>query len=281
MFGYVEAQPKLLSEEQLSRYRGCYCGLCHALRERHGSMARMTLTYDMTFLILVLSSMYEPEERAGEEKCPAHPFKAQHYWRNEISDYAADMNMALAYLNCRDDWKDDFSLTALAEARLMKASYDRVCASYPRQCKVIEESIAELSRIEESREEDPDGASRCFGRLMAELFAYKEDYWSDSLRAMGMALGQFIYIMDACIDLRDDKRYYKYNPMLSLFNRVDEEKRFREILEMLMGECVFHFERLPLVQDADLIRNILCFGVWNKFNAHYNIKGAPDGTGSL
>ena len=60
MFGYVIANKDIMTEEQEARYRACYCGLCRALQRRHGSLARLTLTYDMTFLILLLNSMYPP-----------------------------------------------------------------------------------------------------------------------------------------------------------------------------------------------------------------------------
>lgn len=283
MFGFVTAQLKLLSEEQAARYRECYCGLCHSLKQRHGELTRFTLTYDMTFLILLLSSLYEPDEEANESTCAPHPFKAQKFWQNEISDYAADMNVALAYLNCLDDWKDDWSLVSLAEAKLMEKAFNEICLRYPRQCRAMQDSIKKLSELEEKRIDDADAASKAFGSLMAELFVYKEDYWSGYLRRFGMALGQFIYIMDACIDLRDDKRYYKYNPMLHLFNRIDEKEQFKTILEMLMGECVKAFEALPLLQDAELIQNILCFGVWTQFNKHYKVTEgeAPNGTRSV
>ena len=65
MFGYLVAEPSLLTEEQFARYRACYCGLCRCIKERHGEAARFALTYDMTFLTLLLSSLYEPEETAG------------------------------------------------------------------------------------------------------------------------------------------------------------------------------------------------------------------------
>ena len=280
MFGFVAAQMKLLTKEQAARYRECYCGLCHSLKERHGEISRFTLTYDMTFLVLLLSSLYEPDERASESKCVPHPFKPQKYWQNEISDYAADMNVALAYLSCIDNWKDDMSLSGLAEAKLMEKSYKAVCEKYPRQCKAIKESMKTLSELEENWTLDADAAAKSFGSLMAELFVFREDYWSGYLRSFGMALGQFIYIMDTCIDLREDKRYYKYNPMLHLYNRLDEQEQFRTILEMLMADCVKAFEALPLLQDAGLIQNILCFGVWKQFNKHYNVTEGeePDAT---
>lgn len=272
MFGFVTIDPQKLTEEQVQRYKTVYCGLCRSLRDRHGSMARMTLTYDMTFLVLFLSSLYEPYELGGEETCPAHPMKRRAFKQSEISDYAADMNIALAYHNCIDDWKDDLDLAALAGSGLMKASYERVCSQYPRQCSAIENCLAELSEIERRWDIEPDAAAGSFGRLMAELFVMREDFWSDKLRSFGMALGQFVYVMDACIDLKSDKRYYKYNPFINLYGRLDEEERFRDILQMLLADCVREFEALPLLQDADIIRNVLCFGVWSKFNKHYGIK---------
>lgn len=71
MFGYLVAAPELMTEPQLGRYRAAYCGLCRSLRARHGQISGLTLTYDMTFLVLFLSSLYEPEEtnRGGHMRC--------------------------------------------------------------------------------------------------------------------------------------------------------------------------------------------------------------------
>lgn len=282
MFGFVAANTAKLSRSQFARYKACYCGLCHALREKYGFAAKLSLTYDMTFLILLLNSLYEPTEYHMEAHCSVHPIRKQGYWQSEISSYAADMNVLLAYLNCKDDWKDDGDLLKLAEARSLSSAYHEISKKYPRQSAAIAEGMRRLDEIEKSRQPLPDAASAAFGMIMAELFVWKEDHWSDRLRRLGMALGQFIYIMDACIDLREDKRYYKYNPMLYLYGRIDEEEHFRDILKMLMSDCVKSFEALPIVQDADILKNILCVGVWNKYNKHYNIKGAlPDGTGPL
>ena len=40
--------------------------------------------------------------------------------------------------------------------------------------------------------------------MMSELFVYKEDRWSPSLRRMAAALGRFIYTMDAYEDIQGD-----------------------------------------------------------------------------
>ena len=269
MFGFVTADLSGLSEQQRQRYKAYYCGLCRSLSERHGTLARFTLTYDMTFLVMVLSSLYEPYDLSGSAPCPAHPLGKRDFLQSEISDYAADMNIVLAYLNCLDDWSDELNAAALASAKALKAAYERVCAEYPRQCGVIKRSMAELRDIEERRELSADAAAAAFGRLMAELFVMHEDRWQSELRSFGMALGQFVYVMDACIDLKGDKRAYKYNPFVYLYGRLDERDRFKAILELLLADCVRSFERLPAVRDADIIKNILCSGVWIKFRRHY------------
>ena len=77
MFGYLAADPSRLSPEELARYKACYCGLCRSLQERHGTLSRLTLNYDMTFLVLLLQSLYEPEEQRGDETCLIHPFRSR------------------------------------------------------------------------------------------------------------------------------------------------------------------------------------------------------------
>lgn len=269
MFGYLVAAPELMTEPELGRYRAAYCGLCRSLRQRHGQLAGLTLTYDMTFLVLFLSSMYEPEERTGDDTCIVHPFKSRAWFSNSASDYAADMNLALAYQKCRDDWDDDGSVAAIAEAGLMKRSYKRLEAEYPRQCAAIAEALERLHDVEKTLPDGADEAAACFGALMAELFVWREDRWSDRIRGMAGALGRFIYVMDACMDLDKDTLYSRYNPFRKYYGLADNAQRFRDILRMLLGECIFYFDKLPLVQDAELMKNILCEGLWQQFNKKY------------
>lgn len=281
MFGYLTASVQQLTEEQALRYKSFYCGLCMSLKRRHGQLSRLTLNYDLSFLVLLLSSLYEPTELAEESCCVVHPFKKQSMRYNEISDYAADMNLMLAYLKCMDNWKDDGSLLAVTEAAALKKSYDKLAELYPRQQRAMKDSLEALHHLEEQRIEDADAASACFGRLMAEILVYREDRWADTLRAMGMALGRFIYIMDAVMDLDSDTRKNSYNPFRRYYG-LDNLDRFSDILKMLLAECVYHFDKLPLVQDVDILKNILCLGLWQKFNARYDRqKGKEDVSGPL
>ena len=207
MFGFVIADVGALSEEQLGRYRGAYCGLCRTLRERHGDLSRLTLNYDMTFLVMLLSAMYEPEECAGSGRCLPHPAHARAWWTSRFTDYAADMNVALAYHNCMDDWNDDRRILPLAEAKLLKRHYDAVAEQWPEQCTAIETCMAEIAALENEKSTDPDAAANSFARLMGLLFTPEKDsLWAGHIRQFGEGLGRFIYMMDACVDLERDRK---------------------------------------------------------------------------
>ena len=282
MFGYLTADTAWLTPEELSRYKACYCGLCRSLQDRHGTLARLTLNYDMTFLVLLLQSLYEPEEMDGDNACLIHPFQSRPWQSSEITAYAADLNLALAYLKCLDDWQDDDSLLALGQAKALRKAYDQVCSRYPRQCAAMRESIRALSRLEKDRCEDPDAAAACFGALLAELFVYREDHWSETLRAMGDALGRTLYVMDACMDLPKDAARGRFNPFRRYYGLPDNAARFCSAMQMLMGDCLRAFDRLPLVQDAALLKNILCLGLWSQFEHRYGEKkGKQDDKGSV
>ena len=220
MFGYVIANLEGLTQAQKDRYKGCYCGLCRVLKQRHGFSGRLTLTYDMTFLVLLLSALYEADEERGMEACPAHPLRKHFYWQTRYTEYAADMNVVLAYNNCRDDWQDDGSALKYWEAEALSRQCAAVRARWPRQCAAIEQCMAELSEIEQADTGDPDAAANCFGRLMGELFV-TDELWDDRLRPFGEALGRFIYLLDAVIDLPEDLRRGRYNPLRTLPQDAD------------------------------------------------------------
>lgn len=263
MFGYVFAQKEALNEQQLSRYKACYCGLCRTLRKQHGMFGQATLTYDMTFLVVLLDALYEPEESTGCERCIVHPVHPHTYFTSVHAAYAADLNIALAYYNCADDWRDDHKLSALVEMLVLRRKRRRAEARFPRQCKHIRRCLDTLREIESAKDLSPDAAANCFGALMAELFVYREDLWADTLRRMGAALGRFIYIMDAVMDLKEDRKKGHYNPMAAM-QGMHSENDFIPILTELIGECTMEFEKLPLVQDVEILRNILYNGVWTR-----------------
>lgn len=84
---------------------------------------------------------------------------------------------------------------------------------------------------------------------------------------MAQHSARFIYIMDAVMDLEEDRRRGHYNPLIPMADAGSTTEDFIQILTQLIGECTMEFESLPLVQDVDILRNILYTGVWSKLHA--------------
>lgn len=266
MFGYVTVNRETLSQENETRFRAYYCGLCKALRKRHGLTGALTLSNDMTFLSIVLTSLYEPEEDSGREICFNHPVKKHGWVMTQATDYAADMNILLAYHLCMDNWHDDKKLISLAEASLIKNGYRRVREMYPEKCEFVGNMISALSDVESSAPNgDIDRPTNLTGELIGEIFAWKDDQWARPLTRLGAALGRFIYIMDAYDDLPGDIKKGHYNPLKPISGLEDYEDRCLDMLTMHISECTEEFEMLPMLRDAGIIRNILYSGVWNKY----------------
>lgn len=274
MFGYVTICKPELKVKEFYEFRAFYCGLCQILKEKYGIKGQITLTYDMTFLVMLLTSLYECETKEEKHRCLVHPTKAHTMLMNEVTEYGAAMNIALTWYHLQDDWQDEKSLLGLAGAQVYKASCRKIEKEYPRQCQVIREKLAELHQLEQrwtGAVENPalpdlDAVSGCFGELMAELFVMKQDHWEETLRQIGFYLGKFIYLMDAYEDLPKDEKNGSFNPLKGRKDRPGFEEECRQMLVMLMGECTAAFERLPLIKDIDILRNILYNGVWSKYD---------------
>lgn len=257
MFGLVTASVGELTEEQKRRYNGVYCGICRQIRIRHSQIARLGLQYDMAFLALLHMSLYEPAEQAGDRACLLHPVKPRPWVDCESIRYAADMNVALAYYKCMDDWQDDRDPAAWALARALGKQMPGLEDRYPRQCAAIRDGIRALAELEAAGHPEPDLPANAFGRLMGELLVCREDLWAEDLRQLGFYLGRFIYLADAVMDREKDLRRGSYNPLPG-----DDPQVWENYLVMAMGRCCEHFQRLPLVQDKAVLDNILYSGVW-------------------
>lgn len=270
MFGFVVANLDKLSQEQRVYYRACYCGLCKALGKQHGAVCRTTLTYDMTFLILLLSSLEEEKTQLETFRCAVHPLKTHPCFTSRFTAYAADMNVILAYQQKMDDWQDDRKLTALSQAKLIGKNAQRIRQNYPRQCSAIDQALRDLSLMEKDGVTVPDVPANAFGHLLGEIFVYKDGAPKEQeLRAFGYALGRFIYLMDAALDFRQDIRRERYNPLIAVPSSEHEG-----ILQMLMAQVTACYELLQIRQNSEILENVLYSGVWTRLRAQQKKEAA-------
>lgn len=265
MFGYVLVNKPELKIREFETYRSYYCGLCHKLKENYGTFGRMMLNYDTTFLVMLLSDLYDAEDKEECSRCVVHPTKKHCHRQNEITEYCADMCMLLSYYKCVDDWNDEKKLSKGVMARILKRKYAKAREKYPEKAEFIEGRLNMLSIVESSKVTHIDRAARIFGEIMAQVFVYRDDIWKDDLYKVGFYLGKYIYLLDAYEDVEKDLKSGAYNPFKEICKNEDFEKQVLKLLLLMISECTDAFERLPLVEHVEILRNILYSGVWVRF----------------
>lgn len=265
MFGYITIHKDELKFKEYDVYHSYYCGLCHTLKKRYGYMSRLSLNFDMTFLAILLTGLYEPETKKEMSRCMIHPIHQQAKRYNQYVDYAADMTIVLSYLKCEDDWQDEKKVSKQLYKQTLKKAYQSVCQLYPHKIEVIEKELNSIHCLEKENTKQIDEIAGCFGKVMAEVCVYQDDEWKDDLYELGFYLGKFIYLMDAYDDIEKDNKKGNYNPFIEKFSQDDFEIETRNILEMMIARASIAFECLPIIENEEILRNILYSGVWSRY----------------
>jgi hypothetical protein len=271
MFGYVRINKMDLTFREYEHYKAYYCGLCKYLKRNHTELSRMTINYDITFLIVLLSSIYQPSAQVFHEKCIVDPVKKKKHIINEITEYAASMNILLAYYKLEDDVNDEGDIKSRLLRRAYRKSFKTAYDKYPQKADFIKTCLGELRSLEEDQSTSIDQTSNCFARLLEEIFDYKDDEYRDRLRKIGFNIGKYIYIMDAYEDLDQDLEKGRYNPFSSY---KDDREGLKVRVDKLIGMTLARLEEaildLDIKVNKSIIDNIIYSGVYLRYKGLIN-----------
>ena len=148
MFGYVTIYRKGLTGAEMERYQAYYCGLCQALGRQYGRTGQLALSYDMAFVCILLTALYDAPTAFAAGRCAPHPLKKRPRADNSFTEYAADMTAALAYYNFMDDWQDDHRRASLAQAQRLEPYLPALRQRWPRQMSKITAMLDQLNVLE-------------------------------------------------------------------------------------------------------------------------------------
>lgn len=266
MFGYIVPNYGELKVRELQEYRSWYCGLCKTLQQRYGRFAQMTLNYDMTFLGMLLSGLYDCRHHRSTGHCLIHPVRRHPETTTKFLAYVADMNVLLAAYKCQDDWLDEHKIRGKVAELALSGAAGKIAARYPGKCRYIRQQMDRLHSLELECSGDIDQVAGCFGNICGCVFSVGEDIWKEDLWNVGYYLGSFVYLMDAWEDLEQDVEKDCYNPLRyhDFGEGQNRGEAVRQSLMLMMGNCTLAFERLPVVEHIEILRNILYSGVWTK-----------------
>ena len=268
MFGYVRINKMDLTFREYDYYKGYYCGLCKYLKENHGEISRLSLNYDITFLIVILTALYKLDSDITYERCIANPLKKKMRIVNEITEYAASMNILLSYYKLEDNLYDDNGIKDKLAYELYKGKLKKAYEKYPQKAEYIKQQLGNLRELEKQESKSIDKVSNTFGNLMGEIFVYKKDEYEQNLRNIGFNLGKYIYILDAYEDLEEDNKKGRYNPFIDYIDKKEELKnKVDRLISMSLGMATKNIEQLNLEFNKSIINNIIYSGVYLRYKS--------------
>ena len=272
MFGYVKPViPELLVKEY-EFYRATYCGICHAMKLRTGSLSRIHLTYDSVFLALVrMAFIPDGEIKAKGARCAVHPVKPRmHLQPNDALLFTADAFAILTNYKMLDDLSDEGLSRRLAVSLtrpISKAAKKR--AGKPALSEIVRSGLEKISALEKEGCRSIDTPASVFGDLLGEVFSYGLE-GNDRLltHTLGYHLGRFIYSADAAEDYDKDRKSGNYNPYVLLYDGKDLTEENKQTIKCALliecGQIVGAVNLLPFgkkITAENVVKNIIYLGL--------------------
>lgn len=267
MFGYVRPEKPDLLIRDFTVYKAVYCGLCKSIGRRCGQIPRAAVTYDMTFLSLLLLALSPERITLNQESCVLNPFRKKPVAGSDpVLEFAADLSCLLAFYSAKDDAADDRPVRGRIATLLFSRSAGKVMRRYPELNAWIKEKLVRLNQLEKG--DSIDETAACFGailkRILLEGFALvqRED---DEVTALLLgeaaeALGRWVYLLDAIDDLELDGQKGNTNHFLAL---PKDEALLSAETKLIEAEAAVdrNLALLTYEQWGGLVYNIVTIGL--------------------
>ncbi len=267
MFGYVRYDLPNLFVKDMMLYKALYCGLCKGIGASCGQMARLGLSYDMTFLSALLHNMTGTDVVIERQNCFEHAIKKRPIAKPDaLTEELGALNTLLVYEKLTDDYED--GERARGHRLWFKKGYKRAKKSYPALTQLVEAFMAEQAKAEKEGS-SVDRAADPTARMMVKLSRhFLGDGACESSDELFYALGKWVYLIDALDDYDKDKKKGNFNPFVKEYGAESKaalikehgedvnflfDTLFYELREGLAG-CKFHFNR-------DLTDNVILRGI--------------------
>lgn len=266
MFGYVRPMDCELKVKDQGAYKAAYCGLCKAIKKRHGAVSVLSLNYDCTFLALLLTALNEQEVCYKKCRC-LHRCNQPGKRRMDTNPsllYAADINVLLTYYKCRDDWADERKLSRRLYAALLQRRIKRIRLEKRELAESIERWLKELDVLEKAYCDEPDRVADCFSNLLCDIGRLAPGIKAKNEAALHWLLynlGRWIYLIDAVFDRDEDKRMGRYNPFIV---SASTEQAVAYSLYKSLEEAAKALNLLDLRRYGAILENIITLGCVQK-----------------
>ena len=269
MFGYVRADTPYLYIKDDNLYRAMYCGVCKGIGQVCGQAARMGLSYDVTFLSVILHNIAGVDVKIEKSHCLTHCIRTRQMAEvDELTRRLGALNTTLVYYKYTDDIQDGDK--GRGKRLWFKRGFQKVKQTYPEIERIVRENLANQEKVEKAKTESLDRAADATANMLAEFSDYAlGEKKTSATHNLFYAVGKWIYLIDALDDYDKDVKKGAYNPFALAFQATCK----KELLEGKSGEDVryaFHAlfydirENLSQIHfhfNRDLSDNILLRGL--------------------
>ena len=269
MFGYVRTDTPYLYIKDKTLYEAMYCGVCKGIAEVCGHTARFGLSYDITFLSVIMHNILGEDVHIQKSHCLTHCIRFKMMADvDELTRKLGALNTLLAYYKYTDDIMDEGK--GHGKRYLFKKGYKRVKKAYPEIEKIVRENLAKQEEVEKAKVASIDRAADATAKMLAQFSAYAlGEKSSEHTYALFYALGKWIYLIDALDDYDKDKKKGAYNPFLLAYGaeckaallegKSGEEVQFA--FHAIFYDIREHLAEIPFRFNHDLSDNILLRGL--------------------
>ena len=262
MFGYVRISRNELNDEEYEQFMAYYCGLCREIG-RFSHIARLGLSYDMTFLAILLAAVCGESEEQSKFRCAAHKFKTESaICGGKVMDYAAQMSILLVYKKFEDDMRDEKSLKAFLGKMIYSIPMRKI--KFTQYAIEISELLRKMSDLEKDNCTEPDEIADCFAKICEIIFTpdfITEESTRRILSWLGYNVGRWIYLIDAYDDLEKDIKNKSYNPFKGRSGQENLSRDVEKTLTYTLANIAAAYDLLNVNRNDGIIKNILYAGM--------------------
>ena len=260
MYGYVRPFRPELKCRDYDLYRMAYCGLCRRLKRDYGRLSTLFLSYDITFLTLLLWGE-ETEMTPCRGRCTVNPLRTEEMCPDSPAlETAAAEGMILAWWSLRDKIRDERGLKRLGArilALLLKRSYRRAALRCPDFDRSVRTCLEELAGLEEENCPSLDRTADTFARLLRSCVPEEDRVRSQLL----YHLGRWIYLADARDDLDEDRAAGRYNPVLARYGPEGDDTALAQTMSLSLYQMDAAFQLGSFGPCRAVLENILGLGL--------------------
>ena len=269
MFGYVRTDTPYLFIKDDKLYRAMYCGVCKGISEVCGQTARMGLSYDVTFLSVLLHNLAGVDVKIEKSHCLTHCIRARQMAEvDEITRRLGALNTALVYFKYTDDIADGDR--GRGKRLWFKKGYRQVQKKYPEIARIVRENMQAQEKVEQAKTDSIDRAADATATMLAEFSDYVlEEKKTEFSHNLCYAIGKWIYLIDALDDYDKDKKKGAYNPFLLAYGaesrtallQGEQGAEVRFVFNAIFFDIRENLSRLTFHFNRDLSDNILLRGL--------------------